>query len=335
MLDYMKWFCSRMVLCAEAPGDGGGGGGADTGAGGGGNDTVAAGGGGDTVAGGGGQDTVKAAVGNDTIKFPENWRDGLAAGDVKKIERLSRYGTPQAVADALLSVQERISKGELRSNVPFPEKGTEAEKTAWRQEQGIPAAAADYYKDIKLSDGRTVNDEDKPRLDKFISKMHERNANPAVVSAALDAYHDEVEARTNERLELDKTQVQATRDQLIASGGLPEFHTNMNLVGGMIEMMPEKVRDLFKGARLADGSPLLGGNADVFMGLVEMARAINPVGAVVPNSGDNSMATIDAEIAKNVKMMGTDRKAWDADPKNQARHLQLLEAQSRAKGQGK
>lgn len=331
MFKYMNLF--RSLYAEAGEGGGGGGGGADTGAGG--SDTMAAGGGADTMAAGNGQDTGTGAAGNDAIKFPEKWRDGLAAGDVKKIERLSRYGTPQAVADALLSVQERISKGELRSNVPFPEKGTDAEKAEWRKEQGIPADPKEYYPTLKLAGDRTIPDEDKPKVDGFIAKMHEKNANPVVVSAALDAYYERVEEATNERIELDKTQVQATRDQLIATQGLPEFKTNMNLVNGMIEMVPEKVRDLFKGARLADGSPLLGGNADVFMGLVEMARAINPIGAVVPNTGDNSAATIDAEIAKNVKMMSTDRKGWDADPKNQARHLQLLEAQARAKGQGK
>ena len=36
---------------------------------------------------------------------------------------------------------------------------------------------------------------------------------------------------------------------------------------------------------------------------------------------------------KNLKTMRTDRKGWDANPKNQERHLALLEAQGRAKGQ--
>lgn len=337
MLKYLKWFFSMFVFYADDPNAGGAGGG---GGGDGGGDAGGKGGGaGDAGTGDGANKGADPNAGKGAdpnageIKFPEKWRDGLAAGDTKKIERLSRYGTPQAVADALLSVQERISKGELRSNVPYPEKGTDAEKSEWRKEQGIPAEPAAYYSELKLAEGRAVSDEDKPRMDGFIAKLHSRNASPSVVSAAIDAYYDEVESRTQERLELDKQQVQATRDNLIASGGLQEFKTNQTLIDGMLEMMPEKVRDLFKHGRLADGSPIYGGNIEVFQGLAAMARAINPVAAIVPNSGDNTAGAIDDEIGKIEKTMRTDRASYNKDVKMQERYQQLLGARERAKGQ--
>lgn len=314
----------RYFLQDQAGDTGGGGGGADTVAGGGGTDTVAGGGGKDTVAGAGGADTAAGGSGTDAIKFPENWREGLAAGDVKNIEKLSRYATPQAVANALLSVQARISAGELRSNVPFPEKGTDKEKAEWRKEQGLPETHDKY--ELKLRDGMTVPAEDKERIGSFTKAMHDRNASPAAVNQGIEWYYDEVARVTAERAEKDTTSVQATRDALVAEMGIPEFKTNMNLVNGLIETMPTAVKDLFKGGRLADGTPLFGGNVDVFKGLAEWARQINPVTALVPGAGANTASAINDEIKKIETLMREDRPAYNKDAAMQRRYQQLLEA---------
>lgn len=318
----------------------------DTAGGGGGNDTVAggSGSGNDTAAGGGagagaGNDTAAGGSGNDTMAGgaagkQNNWRDDLAGGDPKKIERLSRYATPNAVADALMSVQERISKGELRSNVPYPEKGTDKEKADWRAEQGIPPTAADYYPALKLSDGRQIKDEDKPRVDGFLAKLHAKNASPDVVSATLDHYYELVAEETAKREESDKQQTQAARDSLIAEMGLPEFKANYNLVMGMFEMVPASVKDLLIGGRLADGQPIFG-NAEVFKGLTQWARTINPAAALVPGSGKEVAGAIEAEIAKYEKQMREDRAGWNKNAKGQQHYLQLVEARDRASGQKK
>lgn len=344
MFKFWKSLLSLFVMYAEAPKAGGGDGESGNAGGDGGSASAGA---GDAAKGGTGDGAGNAsgdsnagkgsdqAAGAGETKFPENWREAMAGGDAKKLERLSRYATPQAAADALISVREQIAKGELKVMTAFPEKGTDAEKLAWRKEQGVPESVDAYYPTLKLAEGRVITDEDKPRVNDFITKMHARNASPDVVSAGIDAYYDLVTQETEKRLELDKTQIQATRDHLIANHGIQEFNTNRNLVNSMLDMIPEKARDLFRGARLADGSPLLGGNVDVFLGLAEMARTLNPAASIVTAGGDNSMASIDAEIQKNLKSMRTDRKAWDANPKNQERHMALLEAQARAKGSGK
>tara|TARA_R110000868_G_scaffold411755_1_gene708901 strand:- start:19942 stop:20919 length:978 start_codon:yes stop_codon:yes gene_type:complete len=321
----------RYFLQDEAGDQGSGGGGADTAVGGGGADTVAGGGGADTAAGAGGQDTVTGASGGQPtpIKFPENWREGLAAGDVKKIERLSRYSTPQAVSDALLAVQARIGAGELRSNVPFPEKGTDQEKAEWRKEQGLPETADKY--DLKLKSGLVIGEEDKPRIDSFAKALHAKNAPGSVVSEAVNWYYDEIDRVTNERMELDKTQVQSTRDTLISEMGIPEFKANMNLVNSMLDTMPQAVRDLFSGGRLSDGSPILGGNPLVFKGLADWARKINPAGALVPGAGANTASAINDEIKKIETTMSENRAAYNKDAGMQKRYLELLEARESAK----
>lgn len=334
------WF-SSLFLYIGADTTGGGGGGADTvsggsaGGNGGGNSTVAGGSGGDTISGGSGNDTAPGggggSGGNDTTPGgaggqQKNWREDLAGGDPRKVERLSRYATPNAVADALMSVQERISKGELRSNVPFPDKGTDAEKTAWRAEQGIPPTADKY--EITLAAGRKIDEASKPHVDAFVGKLHGVNASPAVVNAALNAYYDEVEATTNARLEKDNGDIQATRDSLISEMGLTEFKQNYNLVMGMFEGMPAKAKDLFMRGRLSDGTPILG-NVEVFKGLTQWARDINPAAALVPGNSGTPDA-IEGEIAKIEKMMRDDRAGYNKDPKIEKRYLQLIEARDKA-----
>ena len=324
---WKKWY----FLYDEAGDQGDSGGGAGAGAGGGGADTVAGAAGADTSAGAGGQDTVTGGAGGQPapIKFPENWREGLAAGDVKKIERLSRYSTPQAVSDALLAVQARIGAGELRSNVPFPEKGTDQEKADWRKEQGLPETADKY--DLKLKPGLVIGEEDKPRIDSFTKALHGKNASPAAVSEAVNWYYDEIDRVTNERLELDKTQVQSTRDSLISEMGIPEFKANMNLVNGMMDMMPQAVRDLFTGGRLADGSPILGGNPLVFKGLADWARKINPAAALVPGAGANTASAINDEIKKYDTMMREEPTKWFKDAAGNKRYQELIDARNAAK----
>ncbi len=330
----------NVVLMAEANDTGGGGGGNDTvGGGGGGNDTAGGGASGNsTVSGGSGSDTVQSGAGNDTvaggsggqIKFPDNWRDGLAGSDPRKAERLSRYGTPQAVADALISVQERISKGELRSNVPFPDKGTDQEKTAWRAEQGIPVKAEDYYPALKLDGDRKIPDEDKAKFDPLIQRMHGANATPAQTAAAIDTYYSMVEQETNRRAEQDKKDVEDTRDTMVAKMGLPEFKANYNLVQGMFEMVPAKVKDALMYGRLSNGKPILG-DPDVFEGLTHWARQINPAAALVPNASGNTAGAIDDQIKAYEKMMRDDRAGWNKDDKAQKHYRDLIDARDRAK----
>lgn len=331
MLVLIKRLFGNAFLMDEAGVDGGGG---AAGGAAGGNDTLSGGSGNDTGQGAGGQDTTAGAGGQDTsgggqARFPDNWREGLAGGDPRKVERLSRYGTPQAVADALVSVQERISKGELRSNVPFPEKGTDQEKTAWRAEQGIPAKADDYFTAMKLPDTAKIPEADKPKMAVLMERMHSVNATPAQTQAAVETYYTMVQEETNRITEKDKQYVEETRDAMVSKMGLPEFKANYNLVTAMFDMMPAKVKDSMMYGRLANGKPILG-DPDVFEGLTQWARAINPAGALVPNAGGNTAGAIDDEIANIEKDMRTDRAAYNKDSKKQARYMELLSARDRA-----
>jgi hypothetical protein len=65
-----------------------------------------------------------------------------------------------------------VSSGELKANVPFPEKGTDEEKAAWRKDAGIPDKPEAY--DLKFEDGFVVGEDDKPMVDELPQAAHER-----------------------------------------------------------------------------------------------------------------------------------------------------------------
>jgi hypothetical protein len=101
------------------------------------------------------------------------------------------------------------------------------------------------------------------------------------------------------------------------------------MIEGLLDTAPAGVKDLIKFGRLSDGTPIMA-NPDTIRWFNNMAREINPVTTVVPNAGANVSGAIDDEIAKIEKTMRTDRKAYNADDKMQARYRDLLSARERA-----
>jgi hypothetical protein len=256
--------------------------------------------------------------------WPEDWRTQIAGTDEGLNKRLSRYSSPKDIANALLSVQNRISAGELRSTLP--KNATEDQIKVWREENGIPEAPDKY--DLKLAEGLKVESDDKPLIDKLMASMHKVNAPAAIASEVVNFYYqykaEEIEARGAK----DKDAARQASDALHAEWGT-EFRPNMNMIEGLLDTAPAGVKDLIKFGRLSDGTPIMA-NPDAIRWLNNMAREINPVTTVVPNAGANISGAIDDEIAKIEKTMRNDRKAYNADDKMQARYRDLLNARERA-----
>lgn len=313
-----------------AAGQGGEGGAAQAGAGGG-----AGGGAGDqgskgagNGAGAGGAGAQGAGAAEQT--WPDDWRTKVAGDRPEIAKRLERYATPKEVADALLSVQQRIGAGELRS--VLPKNATPEQVATWRQENGIPEAPDKY--ELKLKSGQAVPDEDKPIINGLLKTLHGVNANSAVASQAVDWYYEEVTRRTNERVQKDADFAREAEDALRAEWG-NEYVLNRNLITGLVDTAPAEVRDLIKGARLGNGDPLLS-NPLSLKWLNSLAREINPPTALVPNSS-NPAAAIETEIKQIEGWMaapkGTpDHKKYWNDAKTQERYRALLDGQAKVKG---
>jgi hypothetical protein len=78
------------------------------------------------------------------------------------MKRLERYATPKDIADALLSVQERISAGELRS--VLPKNATPEQVAQWRRRTASRKHAEKYELKLKTgsSSGRGQADHRRP-----------------------------------------------------------------------------------------------------------------------------------------------------------------------------
>lgn len=260
--------------------------------------------------------------------WPADWRNTIAGADEKLLQRLGRYDSPKAVADALLSVQSRIGKGELRS--VLPKNASEEQLKTWREENGIPEKPDGYQ--LSLANGLVIADDDKPLIDNILQAVHKAHGNAAVASEVVNFYYEEMERVEAARQAADKQHALAAEAELIKEWG-PDFRPNLNMIDGLLDMAPGGIKDLIKYGRLSDGTPIMA-NTEAIRWLNNLAREINPVTTLIPNVGANISGSIDDEIAKIEKTMRDDRKTYNADDKMQARLRDLYNARERATKKG-
>lgn len=261
--------------------------------------------------------------------WPNDWRKNIAGEDEKLLKRLERYASPKALSDALVSVQNRISAGELRG--VLPKNATEEQVKQWREENGIPESPDKY--ELALPKGLVIGEDDKPIIDDMLKTLHGVNANNEQVSQAVNFYYAAIEKVEADRQEADRTAAQAAQDALHNEWG-PEFRANMNAIDGLLATAPGDVKEQLKFGRLADGTPIMA-NADAIRWLNSLSREINPVTTLVPNAGADVSGSIEAEINAIEKDMGApkgspEHKAYWGDDKRQARYRALLDAKERS-----
>jgi len=262
-----------------------------------------------------------------------DWREAYAkgrGGDDKLVSRLSRYASPDAALDALVSMQTKLSAGELRVTSTFPVNGTDEQKAEWRRGNGVPEAP-DKYK-IELGNGIVVGEEDKPTVDSFLKAAHAANLPGAQVNSLLKWYFDDlVQGETAKMHEADQRAAQQVDDQLHVEWGA-DYRKNKTLIEAYIDSSgPPGLRDTLFGARLSDGTPLAS-NLEVLRWLADQARAYNPTLALVPGDPSTAVKTITDEIANLQAMMANKQSDYWKGPKAQqlqARYRELLGARDR------
>lgn len=250
-----------------------------------------------------------------TPAYPDDWRERAARGDAKKLAKLSRYSSPEAVADALISAQDKISSQGLRESVPQDPEAL----ARWRSENGIPDAPEKY--DLKLKDGLTLGEVDKELIGDFLKTAHAKNVHPEVVNAFADWYFGKQEEAMSQFALNDQHMKQEAEKALIAEWG-NNYVVERNGIKSFLET--QGLTDL-QFARLPDGSTV-GTNVDMLRKLSALARDINPGGTVVPGAS-NASASIEQEMAAIERTMGTTQYTNDAG--KQARYLELLQAKEK------
>jgi hypothetical protein len=259
--------------------------------------------------------------------FGDKWREELATGDDGKVDqdwlsKLQRYKSPKDYDKAHRAAVAKILEG--AKSEPLPANATPEQTAAWRKANGIPEAHDKY--DLTLAEGLVIGEDDKPRLDGFLKRMHGKNAHPDAVKEAVSWYYEEREAEMDALAESDRSATAATMEHLRATWG-PDYPTNINVINGMINTMPENVRDKFRFGRLQDGTPI-GADPDMMNWLAGTARQINPIGTVVPIGSGDASASAEKELGELKAMMGNPNSAYwkGSDAKKHQERYSVLNA---------
>jgi len=258
--------------------------------------------------------------------WPSDWREVMAAGDAKELKRLQAFGSPEDINRSYRELEKKLSSGAYRKPHPGEEAKPE-ELAAWRKQEGIPETADKY--EIKLADGLVVGEQDKPLVNKFVERLHGKNASPEVVNEALNVYYELTQEGFNRRVESNRTAKEATVAELMKEWGPDEYKNNTNIVTGLLDTMPQPASKALTEAYGPDGVPLMS-NPNVIRSLFMWARQVNPLAGLNLPGGPTQIQDMESRLATIKSMMGNDQSEYwskDKGPILQKEYHDLLAAQ--------
>ena len=263
--------------------------------------------------------------------WPEDWRQKIAGDDKKEIDRLARFGSPEDIFKSLRELERKLSSGQYAKRLPTHY--TEQELAEYRKANGIPDKPEDY--DTDIGGGIVWGEEDKPLIEDFTKFAHENHAPPEFVKMGLEWWARQQETLENRLEEQDQINYQAGADELRAEWGA-EMKANINAIKNMLEGTPG-AWDFIMGARDETGRRN-GDNPVVLKGLGAVARELNPYGSLVPSSGTDAGATVQARMAEIQSLMGNKMSAYWRGPQSaalQEEYRRLIDMNERAKQTGR
>ncbi len=284
------------------------------------------GGAGDSGAGDGGEGGDGTGGGDTPIDFfgtaPEDWRDqalgkaGFEPGDEfdkakKQLDRVSDFGV---FTKNYLSAQEKIRSGEISNGLP--ENPTDEQMADYRLAHGVPETAADYQ--LSLDEGLVLGEADEAVMGSVYEVAHASNVSNETLSAMTNAMLQSRQAEADARVSQDGIDAQLTNQQLKEAWG-GDDQANRNMITGLLNQLPESIKDPFMNARLPDGKAVFN-SPEVMVAMAEWARKLNPAATVVPNS-NNPMQSMNDEIKELESRMGTDEWYKDTEANNRLEAL--------------
>jgi hypothetical protein len=254
------------------------------------------------------------------FEWPEGWRAQIAGEDEKDLGQLERYKTPADIWTKARSLEQKMSSGEWKQDLPFPADGTDEDKASWREARGLPAEPGKY----ELS--REVDESEKENIDGFLNYAFEHNLSPVDVNAMVDYFYDVAE-KQGELVETGDREQQELADDALRSEWGGDYRGNINRIDNLIATAPAEVSEILLDARLSDGTKLRS-SPEAMKFLLDMAVNADPITTVVGKGGDK-LTAVEDELDEIKTMMREDRAKYNNSPKVQARYRELLEAQSK------
>lgn len=252
--------------------------------------------------------------------FADDWREKMANGDTKELDRLRRFSDPMAIYNSYRGLEGKVSSGQVKMGLP--DNATTEQLTQYRKDNGIPEAPTDYK--LQFAQGFVPAEGDAPIIEHMLGILHEGNVTNEMANKVINGYYEIREAEAAQKVETQKAIRAASEDQLRQQWG-GNFRPNLMAVQNLLASAPKGVMDMIDQAVLPDGSKL-GNSALALSWLAALARDVNPAGTVVPGATGNQLEAINKELDELKAFMSKDINGWRKDTAKQARFRELVNA---------
>jgi len=229
--------------------------------------------------------------------FPESWREDLAGGDKAFRKTLDRFESPVALAKAYKELTARLSSGDLKAMKPPPDNATSEQITAWRTEHGLPQSAAAYVDGLQLGDGTVTGEAERALLASFADQAVKGRWTANQYNQAVGWYFDMLDRLAAQRDHADAAFKQEASTDLMREWS-HDYVTNRNTVAQFFDRtFPVDFREALLTARLPDGR-VLANHPTFNKAILEVAKSINPSGAMLPNASGGGLSNVEGRIAE-------------------------------------
>jgi hypothetical protein len=229
--------------------------------------------------------------------FPESWRDDLAGADRAFRRTLDRFDSPAALAKAYKELTTRLSSGDLKATRPPPADATPEQAAAWRAEQGLPRDAAAYVEGLQLDDGTVPGEAEKALLASFADEAVKGRWTADQYNQAAGWYFAVQDRLAAARDDADAAFRHEAAADLRREWG-HDYAANRNAVAQFFDRsFPADFRDAMLTARLPDGR-ILANHPAFNRAILDVAKALNPAGAVLPNASGGGLSGVESRIAE-------------------------------------
>jgi hypothetical protein len=229
--------------------------------------------------------------------FPESWREDLAGGDKAFRKTLDRFESPVALAKAYKELTTKLSSGDLKATKPPPDNATAEQIAGWRAEHGLPQSAAAYVDGLQLGNGTVPGEAETALLASFADQAMKGRWTADQYNQAVGWYFDMQDRLAAQRDHADAAFKHEASADLMREWG-HDYVTNRNTIAQFFDRsFPEDFREALLTARLPDGR-VLANHPTFNKAILEVAKSINPSGAMLPNASGGGLSNVESRIAE-------------------------------------
>ncbi|MDC0600119.1 hypothetical protein OAO65_02295 [Flavobacteriales bacterium] len=234
-----------------------------------------------------------------------DWRTQIAGTDEKLMKQLERFTDVSKFAESYTNAQDKIRAGETSNGLP--DNPTDEQLAAYREANNVPTTAEDYA--LALDEGLVLGDIDERIMKGVYDAAHQNNISNEAMSQVTNAMLKGREIESQAQVTQDNLDRHQSTAMLKDNWG-QDYETNVGLVQGIMQSLPEAIRDDFASARMADGTAVFN-SPEMMNFFADAARAINPAATVVPAGTGNPMQAVTSRIAELEGRMG--EPGWHKD----------------------